>query len=439
MALAGSAIGLGNIWRFPYMVGEYGGAAFIIVYALCGILISLPIMFCESVIGRRARSGVYEAFDKMVPGTPWKYFGFITVLASFIIVSYYCVVGGWSFDYLVRSCAAGFEVTTPEQASTFFGTFASSPWEPMIAFTIFLGISGVIVMRGVKGGIEKFTKVSTPMLFVLIVMIAIFSVSLPGAGAGVDYLLKPDFSKLTPTSVSYALGQSFFSMSLGVGCVLTYSSFMKKEDSIVAAGGWTFVFDTLFALIAGFAIMPAVFSAGIEPGAGPSLVFETLPYIFAKMGAAAPIVSRIESILFFLAIFMAALTSSISMFEVCVEHFVDRRGWSRRKASALLFICAWTLGALCCLSFGPLKDISLMGHSIFSFCDTLTSNYAMTLGALVFSLFVGWKMDRSEVREELTNGGTHRFSVRIFNVIHFLIKWVVPVMILTIFLTNLFL
>lgn len=436
MAMAGSAIGLGNIWRFPYVVGEYGGAAFIIIYVLCCLLLSLPIFLCEAIIGRRSGCSTYGAMEKLAPGTPWKAMGIVTVITAFIIVSYYSVVGGWSLDYFLRSCVTGLDAGSQETATGVFSGFCSSVWEPLIAFTLFLSFTAVIVVGGVKKGIEKFTKLATPMLGILICVIAVYSSTLPGASAGIGYLVKPDWSKIGPSTFSFALGQSFYSLSLGVGCVIVYSSFMRKSENIVSVAGWTAIFDTIFAVIAGFAVMPAVFAAGIEPGAGPSLVFETLPYIFSQMSQQAPLLGRIITILFFLAILIAAVTSSISMFEVCVEHMVDHKGMSRKKASVQFFLKSWILGALCSLSFGVLSDVKLFGQNIFGMCDVLSSNFFMTLTALAVALFVGWKMDRKEVRDELTNGGTLKFNCRIFDTFHFMVKWIAPVMILVIFVSN---
>ncbi len=438
MAMAGSAIGLGNIWRFPYMVGEYGGAVFILTYIVCCLFISLPIFFCESIIGRRSGQSTYRAMTLLAPGTGWKSMGLVVVVTAFIIISYYSVVGGWSLDYFFRSCTVGLEAPTRETATGMFSIFSSSVWEPALAFTAFLGLSALIVTAGVRKGIEKFTKFATPLLGLLIVVIAAYSVTLPGAKSGVDYLMRPDWSKLTPATFSYALGQSFYSLSLGAGCVIVYSSFMKKSDNIVSSGGWTALFDSLFAIVAGFAVMPAVFAAGIEPGAGPALVFETLPYIFSTMGMQMPVLSRVITVLFFLAILIAALTSSISMYEVCVEHLVDHKKLSRRKASLLFFAGSWVLGMLCSLSFGVLGEVKIAGLNIFSICDTLASNFFMTLTALAVALFVGWKMKRSDVRDEFTNSGTLRFNCAVFDTFLFLVRWVVPFMIILIFVSNFF-
>lgn len=433
MAMAGSAIGLGNIWRFPYMVGQYGGAVFIVVYLTACIFLSLPILLSESIIGRSTQSGTFGAMEKLAPGTAWKWLGLLTVFSPLIILSFYSVVGGWSIEYLWQSVTSGFG----DDVSTLFGSFISAPWGALACHTIFLALTAIIVLAGVKSGIEKFNKVSLPVLFILIIVIMVYSLNLPGASSGVSYMLKPDFSKLTPSVVAAAMGQSFFSLSLGVGTILTYSSYMKKSDNILTTGLGSAGFDLLFALLAGFAIMPAVFAAGIEPGAGPGLIFETLPFIFAKMGAAAPVVSRIISILFFVTIVIAALTSSISMCEVGVAYLVEEKGMSRLKATLLIFAGTWTLGTLCSLSFGPLSEVHLFGDTIFDFCDKLTSNYLMTFGSLLFVLFVGWKMDRAAVCREFTNNGTLRANSFLFRLLYFLIRYIAPVVILIIFVTSL--
>ncbi|MBO6169415.1 MAG: sodium-dependent transporter [Bacteroidales bacterium] len=437
MAMAGSAIGLGNIWRFPYMVGEHGGGAFIIAYIICGLFLAVPCFICEAMIGRRGRRDVYGSFEHLAPGTKWKWMGGVSVLASFIIVSFYCVVGGWSLDFLVRSLSGHLSQGDPEAAAGVFQRMASGTIEPISMYVAFLLATAIIVVGGVKKGIERFTKITTPLLFFLMVAMVIYSVSLPGAMAGVKYLLQPDISKLDASGWACALGQAFFSMSLGMGTVLVYSSFMKKEDSILKGGLWTAVSDTVFAIIAGFAIMPAVFSAGIEPTAGPSLVYETLPYIFAKMGAEAPVLSFVMTVVFFLAILSAALTSSISMLEVCIEHAVHRFGCKRWTAAVVFLIPILALGVPCVLSFGGLSGFKIFGLTVFDLCDYLSSNVLMTLGALAFALFVGWYMKKDDVRDELTNGGTLGLSGKAFKPLYFFIRWVVPPAIIIIFVSTL--
>ena len=435
LAMAGSAIGLGNIWRFPYLVGENGGAAFIIVYLASTLLLSIPIFLSEAVIGRAAHAGTFGAMERLAPGSAWKWVGLITVFTPLVIMSFYSVVGGWSIDFLIQSVATGFDAGVSNSEQAFSGIIAS-PLRPLVFHTLFLLCCALIVSAGVKSGIERFNKETIPLLFVLIVLIMVYAISLPGAAAGVRYMVRPDFSKLSPSAVAAAMGQSFFSLSLGVGTILTYSSYIRKSENILSSAMGTAGFDLLFALIAGFAVMPAVFSAGIEPGTGPGLIFETLPYIFGSMGVTSPLLSRLVSILFFVTIVFAALSSAISMYEVGVAYFVEEKGLSRRRSTLLIFAGSWLLGALCSLSFGPLSSVRLAGKTIFELCDYVTSNFLMTFGGLLFVLFVGWRMDRALVRDELTNGGSLPGPTRAFPAIHFIIRYVAPVGILIIFLTN---
>lgn len=437
MAMAGSAIGLGNIWRFPYMVGEEGGAAFIILYILASFLLALPIFFSETIIGRRSGSNAVGAMRKMAPGSLWIGLGVLTVVSPMIVLSYYSVVGGWSVEYLFKALAFDFTGVPADKVSGFFGRFISSTWEPVVAHTIFIALTAGVILGGVKKGIEKFSKVTMPLLFVLIVAIAIYSTTLPGARAGVEYLVKPDFSKITAGTVAAALGQAFFSLSLGVGTILTYASYVRKDENILVSGAGTAVADLLFAVLAGFAIMPAVFAAGITPGAGPGLVFDTLPFIFNKMGTNLPWISAIIAIIFFLTILVAALTSSVSMFEVGVAYLTEEKKMDRKMATLCVGLFCWLVGIACSLSFGPLSGVQILGKSIFDFFDGLCSNWLMPLGGLLFTLFVGWKMGRKEVQDEFTNGG--RVNHRAFPFVYFLIRFAAPVGIVIVFLTNLLL
>ena len=437
MAMAGSAVGLGNIWRFPYMVGEYGGGAFILVYIAACFILALPIFFAETIIGRRSRQGTYGAMEKLAPGTRWKWLGLLTVLSPIIILSYYSVVGGWSVEYLFKALAFNFTGIPAGEVKGFFGRFISSTWEPIIVHTVFMCLVGGIVLGGVKKGIEKFTTYTMPLLFLLVVAIAAYALTLPGSGEGVAYLVKPDFSKITGQTVAAAMGQAFFSLSLGVGTILTYASYVSKEENILVSGLGTAISDLLFAILAGFAIMPAVFAAGIQPGAGAGLVFETLPFIFNTMGGSVPWVSAIVAILFFVTILVAALTSAISMMEVGVAYLTEEKGLKRKTATFAITAFAWTVGVLCSLSFGPLSQVNLLGNSIFDFLDKLCSNWLLPLGGLLFTVFAGWKMSRQDVRDEFTNGG--RCNRAVFGVVYFLMRYVAPVGIVVVFFTNLLL
>ena len=437
MALAGSAIGLGNLWRFPYLVGQNGGAAFIIIYVIATLVISLPIFFAESVIGRRSGANCRGAMEKLAPGSKWKWTGMLMVFTPLWIVSYYSVVGGWSLEYLVQALRLEFIRTAPEALSGSFEQFISRTWAPLVCHLAFLLTTVVIVAFGVKSGIEKFSKASLPVLFLLVVVIAVFSISLPGAQKGVSYLLKPDFSKVTLKTCLDALGQSFYSLSLGMGIVITYSSYVSKKENLFVSGVGTAVSDLLFALLAGLAIMPAVFAAGIEPGSGPGLIFDTLPYIFAEMGLQMPWISSLAAVLFFLTILFAALTSSVSLIEVGVAYLTEEKGMKRGAACALLFLLTGAVGVLCSLSFGPLSGVRVFGLSLFDFADTFSSNVLLTIGGLLVVLFVGWRMGRPEVYDEFTNGGTKKVNAKCFRFIYFLIRFVAPVGVAVLFVSNL--
>ncbi len=434
-AMAGSAVGLGNIWRFPYILGEYGGGAFILVYIVSTLVLALPIFYAESIIGRSSRSDTFGAMEKLAPGTPWRWAGLLTIISPLLLLSYYSVVGGWSVEYLFKSLSFSFTEVPAEEVPHFFGRFISSTWQPLFAHTAFMALVAGVVLGGVSKGIEKFSKLAMPALFILILVIVGYSLTLPGAFKGVEYLVKPDFSRLTPDACAAALGQSFFSLSLGVGTILTYSSYVKKEENLMVSGVETAVSDLLFALIAAFAVMPAVFAAGLQPSGGPGLVFETLPYIFHKMGEGMPLVSTLVSSIFFVAILAAALTSAISMLEVGVAFLTDERGMKRRSATLLLAFCCWAVGILCSLSFGPLAHVKVLGNTFFDFLDHLCSDWLLPLGGFIFTCFVGWKMSKERVREEFTNEG--RVNTHVFNAVYFLMRYVAPVGILVVFATNL--
>ena len=433
VAMAGSAVGLGNLWRFPYLVGENGGAAFIIVYLIMIVLLCLPIFVSEFVIGRRSQKNAFSAFRDLSGGSAWKWAGLMTVLIPLVVLSYYSVIGGWSIEYILKACTFSFTGDASQAAmSSIFTDFVSSPWMPLICHTIFLAATAVVVMVGIKDGIEKFSKVMMPMLFVIVIAIAVYSVTLPGADKGLKYLFQPDFSKIDGQACASALGQAFFSLSLGFGTIMTYASYVSKEENILFQSTSTALSDTLFALIAGVAIMPAVFAFGLDPQSGPGLVFETLPFVFGKMPAGGLI-----AILFFIALFVAAITSSISMLEVPVAYLIEERKMSRVASCILVFAVCWVLGAFCSLSFGPLSDVLIAGRSIFEFFDNLSSNILMTLGSLLTVLFVGWRLKKTDIYEEFTNGGTLTTNVKIFGILWFLIRYIAPVTIITIFVSGL--
>ena len=430
VAMAGSAVGLGNLWRFPYLVGENGGAAFIIIYIALSFLICLPIFVSEFVVGRRSQKNAFAAFRDLSGGSNWKWVGLFTVIVPLVVLSYYSVIGGWSCEYLLKSLTFSFTSAQSQAGvSTRFSDFVSIPWMPLIGHTVFLAFTALIVLVGIKDGIEKFSKVMMPLLFIIVLAIAIYSLTLPGAREGVNYLFRPDFSKIDAKACAAALGQAFFSLSLGFGPIMTYASYVDKKENILSQSATTAISDLTFALIAGLAIMPAVFAFGIDPQSGPGLVFETLPFVFGRMPA-----GGLMAVFFFVALLVAALTSSISMLEVAVAYLTEEKRLSRRTSCAILFAICWAIGAICSLSFGPLSDVRIFGQGIFDALDSFSSNVLMTLGSLFTVIFVGWRLKKTDIYDEFTNGGSLRANVKIFGILWFLIRYICPVAVAVIFL-----
>lgn len=434
VAVAGSAVGLGNLWRFPYMVGTNGGAAFIILYLIFVILLCLPIMISEFVIGRRGQSNAVGSVRNLLNGkkSGWQSIGIISVIASLCILAFYSVVGGWTIDYIFRSFSSSFLSADSGEMMAQFSAFSSTTWLPLIMTLLFLVISAVIVAAGVKNGIEKYSKVLMPLLFVLVILLAIRSLTLPGAAEGVRFLLKPDFSKITGQSMLAALGQAFFSLSLGMGCMITYGSYINKKENLFKISLMSAGADTGFALLAGFAVMPAVFAFGISPGQGPSLVFITLPQVFAQLPF-----GQIISAAFFFLLLIAALTSSISLFEVVVAYLSEEKKMKRITAVIITFLIVALFGTLSSLSQGVLSEVKLFGKNIFEIFDYASSNILLPLGGLLIVLFVGWKMSRKDVLDELSNEGTISIKSQIFSFLIFTIKFLAPIAIILVLLSSL--
>ena len=414
-ALAGSAIGLGNIWRFPYMVGENGGAAFILIYIAASLFLSVPIFFAEFIIGRRSGANCFGAMKRLAPGSKWGLLGILCILTPTLILSYYAVVGGWSITYLLKS----FTMAFPS-----FGSFSSSGLA-CTAFGIYLALSCIIVAGGVKKGIETFSKISIPILFILIVGLAVYSVTLKGGAAGIDYMMKPDWSKVGARTFVNAIGQSFYSISLGMGIIITYASYISKKENIVISGIGTAGFDLFFAVLAGFVIMPAGFAAGIEPGSGPGLIFDTLPFIFVSMSEASPLLATVVAVAFFLTVTIAALTSSVSLVEVPVAWLIEEKKMKRGSATLLVFVVTGIIGAFCALNLG-----------VFDWLDKVCCNVLLPIGGILCVIFVGWIMKKDDVRDEFTSGGIRKGNQRLFAFAYFLVKYVAPVAVAVIFISN---
>ncbi len=432
VAVAGSAVGLGNLWRFPYLVGTNGGAAFIILYLAFVILICLPIMFSEFIIGRRGQSNAFGSVKKIVPKSGWLSIGAISVIASIFILSFYSVVGGWTIEYIFKSFSANFLTADSNSLSTQFSGFSQSQFMPVVMHLLFLGITALIVVAGVKNGIERYSKILMPVLFFLVLLLAIRSLTLSGAYTGVEFLFKPDFSKITSKAALAALGQAFFSLSLGMGCIITYGSYVNKKENLFKISFMSAAADTGFAILAGLAVIPAVFAFGISPGEGPSLVFITLPQVFAQLPF-----GQIVAAAFFFILLIAALTSSISLLEVVVAFCCEELKWSRLFSVIVTFIVVGIFGSFSSLSQGVLSHITVFGKTFFDFFDYTSSNILLPIGGLLVVLLVGWRMKRSHVLDELTSGGTITVKPIMFAIIYFLIRFVAPIAIITVLIHSL--
>ena len=423
-AMAGSAVGLGNLWRFPYLVGTNGGAAFIIIYLVMVLVLCIPIMYAEFIIGRRAGANAFGAFNILAPSSKWNVIGLLSVLASLSILAFYSVVGGWTIDYLFKAATFKFVNINQNELNSLFSSIVSSQFEPILYLFIFLLATGLVVIAGVEKGIEKYSKIMMPALFIMVIIIAIRSITLPGSAAGISFLFKPDFSQVTSKTVLDAMGQAFFSLSLGMGCILTYASYVNKRENIVNTSFLTAISDTLFALIAGLAIMPAVFAFGMQPSEGPGLVFVILPHIFEQIP-----LGSILAILFFFALFIAAITSSISLFEVVVAYLKEEFKFTRRRSVIITFVTCFVLGILCSLSLSILGELKILGLNMFDFFDKLSSNILLPLGGLLIVLFVGWRMPKVDFTDEITSGGTIKFKRWFLICTYFIIKYIAPIVV----------
>lgn len=430
-AAAGSAIGLGNIWKFPYITGIYGGAAFIIIYLVCISIIGLPVMLSEFIIGRKAQKNAIGAFKKLSPGTPWFLTGWMGVVGAFLIFAYYGVVAGWTLEYIYRSIIGGFSGMSPAQIGTEFEGFISAVGRPIFWQVMFIAITSYIVIAGVKDGIEKYSKILMPMLLIIILVLCVRAITLPGSQKGLEFLFKPQISAVTANSVLIALGQAFFSLSIGMGTMITYGSYMKKKENLAKTAIQVTASDTLIALLAGIAIFPAVFAFGIEPDSGPGLVFVTLPNVFNKMPG-----GMVFAILFFILLAVAALTSAISILEVIVAYLVEELKITRGKATIFSSVVITLLGIPCSLSMGIMSDVLIFGKNFFGLLEWISSNLLLPLGGLLITLFVGWYLGREQTREELSNEGTIQ-EMPYLRLFMFICRFVAPIAILIVFLYGL--
>lgn len=435
LASAGSAVGLGNIWRFPFETGNHGGAAFILIYLGCVLFFGIPIMVAEFSIGRHSRANTAGAYRILAPGTQWRWVGRMGVLAGFLILGYYSVVAGWTLEYIVQAATNAFAGQSANDFIASFNGFVSNPWRPAFWMIVFMLMTHFIIVKGVERGIEKSAKIMMPMLFILLIVLAVCSISLPGAGAGIEFLLKPDFSKVNGSVLLGAMGQAFFSLSLGMGCLCTYASYFRNDTNLTKTAlnvGWI---DTMVAILAGFIIFPAAFSVGIQPDAGPSLLFITLPNVFQQAFGNLPWLAVILSIMFYVLLALAALTSTISLHEVVTAYLHEEFNLTRGRAAKLVTAGCTVLGVLCSLSLGVGKELTIFGLTLFDLFDFVTAKIMLPLGGFFIAIFTGWYLDKRIVWEEVSNNGT--LPKAIYRIWLFLLKYIAPIGIGFIFINEL--
>ena len=432
LATAGSAVGLGNVWRFPYMAGENGGAVFIIIYMACVLLLGIPCMISEFIIGRHGQSNTARAYRKLAGGTPWTAIGYLGVLTGFLITGYYAVVAGWCLQYIWASLI-GHMQGDPAYFQQYFAEFSGDPVKPVFWTIIILGITYLIIEHGVRDGIERASKLLMPTLFLLLLVIVGASCMLPGAEKGVEFLFKPDFTAINSDVFLAALGQSFYSLSIAMGCICTYASYFSKSTNLTNSAVQIGVIDSLVAILAGLMIFPAAFSVGVNPDSGPSLIFITLPNVFQQAFAQMPVVGYIIALLFFLLLSLAALTSLISLHEVSTAFFQEELVITRKKAALIVTVSTCLIGILCSLSLGAVgHTLEFFGKSLFDWFDFITGQIFLPIVGFLTCIFIGWYVPHKVVRDEFTNWGTLRG--RFFHVYIFLVKYVCPICILFIFL-----
>lgn len=430
LATVGCAVGLGNIWRFPYMLGENGGAAFLLVYISCILFLGIPVMITEFFIGRYSRKNAAGAFKVMAPGTKWSVIGYNGVAAAFLILGYYAVVSGWTLEYIVQAFSGSLEGKNATDFADEFTAFSTGVFRPILWTVVFIALTHIIIVSGVKEGIERASKVMMPMLFLILIALCVRSITLPGASEGLTFLFNPDFSKIDSSVVLSAMGQAFFSLSIGMGCLITYASYFGKQTNLQTTALQVTILDTLVAVLAGVMIFPAVFSFGIEPTTGPELVFITLPNVFEQLPF-----GNIWSFVFFVLLALAALTSTISLHEVSTAYVHEEYHVSRKKAAVIVSVGVTILGILSSLSMGLLKSYTLFGLNFFNLLDFVTAKIMLPLGGMMICIFTAKRVDKLLLKEEVTNHGTIRFYF--FNTYAFFVKYIAPIAIGLIFLNEL--
>lgn len=429
-ATLGSAVGLGNIWKFPYMVGANGGGAFLLMYLICIVLVGLPIMISEFCIGRRTRKNIIGAMETIKPKSAWKTIGIFGIASSYLIMFFYTCVGGWVYLYVFKILKGDFKNVTVQVAKSQFDKVTAGPISPIIWQLIVLIVVSMIIIAGVQKGIERVAKTLMPMLFILIIICDIRALTLPGAFKGVEFLFKIDFSMMTKAGILAALGLGFFKLSLGMGTMTTYGSYFTDDNNMPFTALKVALSDTIVSLLAGLAIFPAVFSFNMEPGAGPGLLFMTIPLVFSKMPF-----GTILLVAFFLLTAMATTTAMLSLMEVPTAYFTEEKGWSRRKAvitNCFIIGLSGIFATLSASSKGVLGSVTIFGKTFFNLFDYISSNILMPIGGLSICILMGYFVDKSFISEELSNKGKLNNDI-VINIIRLLLKYITPILLIIIF------
>ena len=433
LATAGSAVGLGNVWRFPYMTGQNGGASYIVIYILCVLLLGIPCMISEFIIGRHSASNTARAYNKM-GNRWWGIIGMLSVSTGFLITCYYVIVSGWCLQYMYATVLGELHGDAAYFIS-YFSDFSSNPWKPLLWVAVFMGITHWVIIHGVRGGIERASKVLMPALFILLLVIVVASCMLPGAERGISFLLKPDFSKIDGSVCLNAMGQSFYSLSIGMGCICTYASYYSRRTNLSQSAIQISVIDCLVAILAGLMIFPAAFSVGVQPDSGPSLIYITLPNVFQQAFSAVPFVGTIVSFAFYALMSLAALTSMISLHEVSTAFFQEEMHISRKRSATIVSVSTSVIAIFCSLSLAGVDWLVIGGKSLFDWFDFVTGQLFLPIVGFFACLFIGWYVPKDIVRDEFTNWGTLRSPL--YPVFLVCVRFVCPTGILLVFLNQL--
>ena len=433
LATAGSAVGLGNVWRFPYIAGENGGASYIIIYIICVLLLGIPCMVSEFIIGRHSASNTARAYNKM-GNRWWGIVGLLSVATGFLITCYYVIVSGWCFQYMYATLAGELNGNA-DYYIQYFNDFSSNLWKPVVCAVAFMAVTHFVIIHGIRGGIERASKVLMPALFVLLLVIVVSSCMLPGAAKGIEFLLFPDFSKINANVFLDAMGQSFYSLSIGMGCICTYASYFSRRTNLSRSAIQISVIDCMVAILAGLMIFPAAFSVGVQPDSGPSLIYITLPNVFQQAFSAAPFVGKVVSFAFYALMSLAALTSLISLHEVSTAFFQEELKISRRVSALIVSCGTGFIGIFCSLSLGGVDWLTFNGMTLFDIFDFVTGQIFLPIVGFFACLFIGWYVPKSVVRDEFTNWGTLKGSL--FGLFLFCVRFICPLGILAVFVNQL--